>query len=253
MPQFAWRCRRLASTNGQAVSSGAKENVMRREMKGAEAAGMRALIGRCGLAGALLLSGGCAPLSKDQCKTANWQQIGYQSGVNGRSPVRYEEERQACAEHGIGSDETGWKIGYAQGLGVYCTAANGYDVGRHGGSYDEVCPPDLDARFRPAYQDGRHVADLLNALNERRSRLDDIGRILADDDKRARDYVALMRKNPQPPPPPPQLLERRARRDLEREYDYLRNEHEGLRRDFEQNDGELSARYAVPAMGYDGP
>lgn len=96
------------------------------------------------------------------------------------------------------------------------------------------------------------MADLLAALNQRRSRLDDIGRILADDDQRARDYVALMRKNPQPPPPPPQLLERRARRDLEREYDYLRNEHEGLRRDFEQNDGELSARYAVPVMAYDG-
>lgn len=206
------------------------------------------------IAGAVVVSllGACAPLSKDQCKTANWQQIGYQSGVNGRAPARYEEERLACAEHGIGSDETGWKIGYTQGLGVYCTAANGYDVGRRGGSYGDVCPADLDVHFRPAYQDGRHVADLLAALNQRRSRLDDIGRILADDDQRARDYVALMRKNPQPPPPPPQLLERRARRDLEREYDYLRNEHEGLRRDFEQNDGELSARYAVPAMGYDG-
>ena len=90
----------------------------------------------------LALSGviACAPLNKDQCQAANWQQIGYQNGLKGRDAARFEEERRACAEHGLGADATGWKLGYAQGLGLYCRPEHGYDVGRRGESYGDVCP-----------------------------------------------------------------------------------------------------------------
>ena len=157
----------------------------------------------------LALSGviACAPLSKDQCQAANWQQIGYQNGLKGRDAARFEEERRACAEHGLGADATGWKLGYAQGLGLYCRPEHGYDIGRRGESYGDVCPPDLDAQFRPAYEDGRQIAAIVSALDQRRTQRNDIAQRLAEDDRRARDYVEQIREGRKPPPEPPQLLE----------------------------------------------
>ncbi len=198
-------------------------------------------------AAALVLTTACAPLNKDQCRTANWQQLGYQAGLKGREATRFEEERKACADHHIDADATGWKLGYAQGLGMYCTAAHGYDVGRHGESYADVCPPESDALFRPAFDDGRHVAKLVRAIDDRRSRIDDIGRQLADDDRSAHDYVEQVRDG-RPPPAPPALIDRQQRRDLEGEFNQLRREADDLRQQFENRDSDLSARYAVPVM-----
>lgn len=201
----------------------------------------------------LALSGviGCAPLSKDQCQAANWQQIGYQNGLKGRDAARFEEERRACAEHGLGADATGWKLGYAQGLGLYCRPEHGYDIGRRGESYGDVCPPDLDAQFRPAYEDGRQIAAIVSALDQRRTQRNDIAQRLAEDDRRARDYVEQIREGRKPPPEPPQLLDKRERRELENVLRQLSREFAAIREDFERRDSELSARYAVPVMAYD--
>lgn len=193
----------------------------------------------------------CAPLNKDQCRTANWQQLGYQSGLKGREAARFEEERKACADHKIDADATGWKIGYAQGLGMYCTAAHGYEVGRRGESYGDVCPPESDALFRPAFQDGHLVSKLVATLKDRRARFDEISRALADDDRRARDYVNQARDGSKPPPVPPTLMDKYQRRDLEGQYNQLRREIDDLRQEFESRDGDLSARYQLPVMGYD--
>jgi len=201
----------------------------------------------------LALSGviACAPLSKDQCQAANWQQIGYQNGLKGRDAARFEEERRACAEHGLGADATGWKLGYAQGLGLYCRPEHGYDIGRRGESYGDVCPPDLDAQFRPAYEDGRQIAAIVSALDQRRAQRNDIAQRLAEDDRRARDYVEQIREGRKPPPEPPQLLDKRERRELENVLRQLSREFAAIREDFERRDSELSARYAVPVMAYD--
>lgn len=201
----------------------------------------------------LALSGviACAPLSKDQCQAANWQQIGYQNGLKGRDAARFEEERRACAEHGLGADATGWKLGYAQGLGLYCRPEHGYDIGRRGGSYGDVCPPDLDAHFRPAYEDGRQIAAIVSALDQRRTQRNDIAQRLAEDDRRARDYVEQIREGRKPPPEPPPLLDKRERRELENVLRQLSREFAAIREDFERRDSELSARYAVPVMVYD--
>lgn len=201
----------------------------------------------------LALSGviACAPLSKDQCQAANWQQIGYQNGLKGRDAARFEEERRACAEHGLGADATGWKLGYAQGLGLYCRPEHGYDIGRRGESYGDVCPPDLDAQFRPAYEDGRQIAAIVSALDQRRTQRNDIAQRLAEDDRRARDYVEQIREGREPPPEPPQLLDKRERRELENVLRQLSREFAAIREDFERRDSELSARYAVPVMAYD--
>lgn len=102
---------------------------------------------------------GCATLSKEECRTADWYTIGYEDGLAGRTEDRIGAHRKACAEHSVALDLARYREGRSAGLGRYCEARNGYRIGVNGRSYPRVCPIELEQPFLLAYRDGRELYD----------------------------------------------------------------------------------------------
>ncbi|SDG36041.1 DUF2799 domain-containing protein [Roseospirillum parvum] len=111
------------------------------------------------LVGVLLtvLLTGCASLSEDECRTADWAAIGYADGAAGRPGSRLEDHREACAEYGIAPVLAAYRAGRGEGLLEYCRPARGYAEGLDGKTYRGVCPAHLEADFVAAHQAGRDI------------------------------------------------------------------------------------------------
>lgn len=84
--------------------------------------------------------GACASLTEEQCQAGNWHSIGYTDGANGRLPGYISRHVDACGKIGIAPDFEAWQAGRTQGLPLYCTAENAYNVGRNGRDLSPVCP-----------------------------------------------------------------------------------------------------------------
>jgi hypothetical protein len=114
---------------------------------------------------AAALLGGCASLSEDQCRQADWMAIGQSDGYAGYAMTRLQDHTNACKKLGITPDPVAYSRGRQTGLRGYCTAPRGFTEGRTGNAYAGVCPPDLAPAFMAAYNDGRTV----NAATVRRN------------------------------------------------------------------------------------
>jgi len=133
----------------------------------------------------MLLLAGCASLSENECRSANWEDIGYRDGVKGARSDRAQDHATACVEYGVSLDREAWKAGYERGLGVYCTPENAVEIALSGGNYAGVCPPESDTEFathwraaRPVYEQRQKVV----ALDSRRRELE-YAYSSADDDR----------------------------------------------------------------------
>lgn len=112
----------------------------------------------CGLL--LSLLAGCATLDESQCRSVNWFELGSRDGSLGYSESRLQAHGEACSEFGLSADAAAWRNGYAQGLQSYCSADNGYRIGRQGGHYGRVCSLEDEPDFLAAYDLGRETLDL---------------------------------------------------------------------------------------------
>lgn len=130
---------------------------------------MRALL----LITAIMLLSGCAVMGEQDCLHADWHELGYRDGSTGQSRDRLQQRRQACAEHGVTADRNAYHDGYEAGLDRFCTAANGYQHGREGYSYNNVCPPLLEGDFLAGYQRGREIHQIRQYMDEQDRRLRD--------------------------------------------------------------------------------
>lgn len=128
---------------------------------------MRSLI----LAVVAILVGGCAVMGQQDCLNADWHDLGYQDGSAGHDRDRLQQRRQACSEHGISIDRNAYYDGYEAGLERFCTAANGYERGREGYRYDNVCPPLLEGDFLAGYRQGHEVYQMQQHIAEQDRRL----------------------------------------------------------------------------------
>jgi hypothetical protein len=109
-----------------------------------------------------LLASGCATMDKSECRQADWQMIGIEDGAKGH-PVSYiGNHRKACAEYGVQPDLAQYRNGHQTGLTQFCTASNGFNQGRAGRKYNEVCPAGLREQFVRGYNTGREL-NLLNS------------------------------------------------------------------------------------------
>jgi hypothetical protein len=146
------------------------------------------------LSGVLLLTAlvatGCASLSPQQCKQANWLQIGYADGAQGLSGARIDEHAKACAEFGIRPDLEEYLRGRSQGLFSYCQPENGFAVGRRGSEQNVAdCPASMRGAFIDQFQRGQQVHAIEYELEQRRTRLShNHSRV-----RRANDRIASIR------------------------------------------------------------
>ena len=71
------------------------------------------------LAGFVILTG-CATLNEQECRMANWRDIGVSDGRTGQPASRVETHRKACASYGILLQEQQYLAGREEGLQEYC-------------------------------------------------------------------------------------------------------------------------------------
>ncbi|MHA1128730.1 MAG: DUF2799 domain-containing protein [Alphaproteobacteria bacterium] len=98
----------------------------------------------------LVFIAACASLNEDACRTGDWESIGYNDGVRGRSESYINEHREACSEYGIAPNTAVWLRGRIEGLKQYCTPDNAYTVGRRGNELNNVCSPPQLSELRLA-------------------------------------------------------------------------------------------------------
>lgn len=129
----------------------------------------------------VLLGPGCATLNESECRSTDWYQLGAHDGADGYGRARLEEHRQACSEYGLGVDERAWREGYQVGLQDYCTADNGYRVGRRGLAYGRVCTIQDERDFLAAYELGRETHGVEQEIAELERRIESLQQRLRSD------------------------------------------------------------------------
>lgn len=108
---------------------------------------------------------GCASMSQDECRAADWYTIGFEDGVRGNGADMIGKHREACAKHDIAPNFEQYQSGRDAGLLEFCQPSKAYRLGAAGGYYNGVCNPELEADFLPAYRDGHHLYQLQSKVN----------------------------------------------------------------------------------------
>lgn len=108
----------------------------------------------------------CAGMSEQACLATDWTTVGFEDGSAGRAESSIGRYRQMCGEHGISPDLASYREGHADGVATYCRPGNGFDVGRRGATYQNVCPAGLERDFMSAYNSGRQLFELESALRQ---------------------------------------------------------------------------------------
>ena len=145
---------------------------------------LRGLIAVAAIGAGALMLGSCATMSEDQCLAGDWGGQGFRDGSNGLAMSRLDDHAKACEKHGVVPEEAVYRSARADGLTRYCTVERGFQEGREGDGYANVCPAELEADFLPAYRDGQFVHAAESALASAISSVESYGGRLEDlDDK----------------------------------------------------------------------
>ncbi len=107
---------------------------------------------------------GCATLDRESCLTADWELIGFNDGVVGRSAERLEQHREACSDYGIVPQMEEYLQGYDRGVVRYCTATNGYKKARAGQVYPQACTADFFPDFERGFELGGEAFEQVERL-----------------------------------------------------------------------------------------
>ncbi len=137
---------------------------------------------------------GCATMTPNECKSANWAEVGLRDGLDGAALSRLDSRVKDCAEASVPVDTPRYLQGRDQGLLQYCRIENAVPLGLNGKSYDGVCPAAMDGDFRRRFKVGRdvHVArNELRSLESRRGTAEERLRSAANDEDRRRARDAL--------------------------------------------------------------
>ena len=110
--------------------------------------------------------GGCASISKSECLSANWEDVGIRDGANGRGEEYLIQHSKACAKVGVTPDRSAWLKGREQGLERFCVPYRVYQIGEYGGGFDVgICRGFDEERLRNAYERGREVNRLASDVS----------------------------------------------------------------------------------------
>jgi hypothetical protein len=128
-------------------------------------------MGRFLMAGLLVLAG-CATMNENECRTADWYQIGLRDGRDGEPASHLEAHRRACAEYGIQPRNQRYLDGRDQGLAEYCKLGNAFRTGLNGQQYQGVCPAPADLDFLRYNMAAYTVYRLRNDVSQAQSALE---------------------------------------------------------------------------------
>lgn len=89
-----------------------------------------------------------------ECAATDWGAYGKGDGAQGVPKERRAADFAECEQLGHPPNMMEYELGYGEGLVAYCTEKTGYEVGRAGRKYREVCPPHLEVAFLRGYARG---------------------------------------------------------------------------------------------------
>jgi hypothetical protein len=115
---------------------------------------------------AALLTGCAGGMTKADCQSADWSALGFADGRSGASAKLAEKRLNDCAGGGHAVDRAAYAAGRSAGLKAYCTAAGGFDAGRLGQEYLDVCSAPDEEEFLAAFEEGAKLHALIRAENE---------------------------------------------------------------------------------------
>lgn len=151
---------------------------------------MRALIA----IGFTLALTGCATLSKEECLSGNWEEIGFRDGTNGKTSAFLQSHAKACEKTGVRPVQSLWEQGRQRGLPAYCVPSKAYSEGRSGRSLSAVCPAAELPALQAANNKGLEYREYTSEISEIQYRVNEIGRMLiAEQDAGKR--AALVHEN----------------------------------------------------------
>ncbi len=110
-----------------------------------------------------LLTGCAGGMTRADCQTADWSALGFADGRSGASAKHAEKRLNDCAGSGYAVDRATYAAGRAEGLKAYCTTAGGFDAGRLGQEYFDVCPATNEREFLTAFEEGESLFELIRA------------------------------------------------------------------------------------------
>lgn len=133
----------------------------------------------------------CATMSAEECKLANWHDVGLRDGLEGKSIAMLDARTKDCAEAKVPVDAKTYLSGRERGLKTYCRMENALPLGLNGGSYEGVCPPWIDQEFRWRFQIGHTVYERRNEVGRLDERIASAERRLSaskhEEEKRLRE------------------------------------------------------------------
>ena len=133
----------------------------------------------------------CATMSPQEYRVANWSDVGLRDGLDGRPLTLLGERASDCAEGGVRIDQAAYLKGRDAGLRSYCRLDNAVALGLNGGSYEGVCPAQIDGEFRRRYQLGYNVyaahAEAARIDNRQQWLEQRLRQLDRDEDRRLRD------------------------------------------------------------------
>lgn len=123
--------------------------------------------------GSFAVLAACSTLDETECKTADWYQIGYEDGTNGKASSHFSRHVKACQKHGVMPKRAPWEEGRNDGLRIFCVPERAYQIGRNGGRFPAVCTAQESIEMRPAYDWGQSYYDFARRIAELESDIDD--------------------------------------------------------------------------------
>ncbi len=127
-------------------------------------------------------------MSADECRTANWRDVGLRDGLAGQPLAMLDQRTKACAEAGVTANAPLYLQGRNQGLPEYCRLDNAARLGLQGKTYHGVCAAGIDGEFRRRHALGLEVYRArasLRSMDQRRRTLEDrLADARTDEDRR---------------------------------------------------------------------
>lgn len=137
---------------------------------------------------------GCASLSKSECLSANWEDIGTRDGANGRPEEYLIQHSKACAKVAVEPDREAWFAGRERGLERFCVPQRAFRIGEGGGHFDTaICRGYDEERLFQAYEKGRELNHYSGVLSDIDHEIRSIHVRLERDDleRKEREYLGF--------------------------------------------------------------
>lgn len=115
----------------------------------------------------------CATMSPEECRQANWEEVGYNDAIEGYPVSRSTDHREACADTGVSVDFDLYRHGHFLGLPYYCTRETGFETADHGGDFATQCQRQTFPDYVLGYSEGLDVFALKTQMREIEIQIDE--------------------------------------------------------------------------------